>query len=324
MQFEIIHKWVFLLLPLPFILFAILPALKRRRTALVAPFFFRAAELSDQKPRKNAWISKRNWLSWIVLFACWCCLIAAASGPQRVGMPAKKTKTVRSFMVVADISFSMAEKDWMLDNKRVTRWEAVKHLMQDFVEKRKSDQMGLILFGSNAYLQAPLTNDLNVVSWLLDQTEVGMAGQMTSIGQAIALGIKVFKDDTIKQKILLLMTDGIDSKEDILPLDVARQAKKDSITIFTLGIGKANTGGYELDEKTLKEIASVTGGSYFNAQDSKQLEGVYQKLNELQPVEYQTESYKPVELLYWYPLLACVILAIGFHLLIGLYRLFFA
>ncbi len=225
-------------------------------------------------------------------------------------------------MVAADISFSMAEKDWVLNAKRVTRWDAVKYLMQGLVEKRKSDQMGLILFGSNAYLQAPLTNDLNVVSWLLDQTEVGMAGQMTSIGQAIALGIKVFKNDTIKQKILLLMTDGIDSKEDILPLDAARQAKKDSITIFTLGIGKAKTGGYELDEKTLKEIASVTGGSYFNAQDSKQLEGVYEKLNELQPVEYQTESYRPVELLYWYPLLACVMLALGFHLLTGLYRLF--
>ncbi len=151
-----------------------------------------------------------------------------------------------------------------------------------------------------------------------------MAGQMTSIGQAIALGIKVFKEDTLKQKVMLLMTDGIDSKEDILPLDAAQQAKKDSIVIYTLGIGKAHTGGYELDEKTLREIASVTGGSYFNAQDAKQLQGVYDKLNEMQPVEYESETYRPVELLYWYPLLAAAVLAISFHLITGLIRLIFS
>jgi Ca-activated chloride channel homolog len=260
MQFEFAYWWVLFLLPLPILVYWLLPALKRKRSALIAPFFFRTVEISGQHPRHSSWISKRNWLAWLVLFICWCCLLAAAGGPQKIGEPGKKTKTVRSFLVAADISFSMAQKDWTLNGTRVTRWEAVKHLLRDFVEKRKSDRMGLVLFASNAYLQAPLTNDLDVVSWLIDQTEVGMAGQMTSIGQAIGMGIKVFKEDTVRQKVMLLMTDGIDSKEDILPLDAAEQAKKDSIIIYTIGIGKTGAGGYGLDEKTLKEIASVTGG----------------------------------------------------------------
>ncbi len=323
MHFEIAYKWVFLLFPLPFLLYWILPAMRKRRAALIAPFFERAATVSHQRPRKSAWITKKNIFSWITLILCWACLLAAASSPRYVGQPAKKTKTVRNFLIVADISFSMETTDWVVNGRRMSRWDAIKSIMKDFVQNRQSDQVGLVMFGTNAYLQAPLTTDLQAINWLMDQTEVGMAGQMTSIGDAIAFSTNVLKADTIKQKIMLLMTDGIDAGENILPLDAAQQAKRDSITIFTLGIGKAKgMGGYDLDEKTLKEIANATGGKYFNAMNEGQLKNVYATLDKLEPVKYDEETYKPVELLYYYPLAAAAILGLAFHFMNGMVNLF--
>ncbi|MDH7459765.1 VWA domain-containing protein [Chitinophagaceae bacterium 26-R-25] len=323
MHFEIAYKWVIFLLPLPLLLYWLLPAMRRRRASLIAPFFERAARVAGQRPKRNAWISRRNVLGWICLFLCWICLLGAASSPRYVGQPAKKTKTVRSFLIAADISFSMAQTDWVMEGKRMTRWQAVKYVMKDFIKERKSDQIGLVMFGTHAYLQAPLTTDLETINWLLDQTEVGMAGQMTSIGEAIAFSIKVFKEDTIKQKVMLLLTDGIDAGKEILPLDAAQAARKDSITIYTLGIGQAKgSGGYDLDEKTLRDIAYVTGGKYFNAMNEGQMKQVYAELNKMQPVEYEEESYKPVTLLYMYPLAAAIGIGLLFHFLNGIVNLF--
>jgi Ca-activated chloride channel family protein len=323
MHFEIAYKWIFLLLPLPLVVYMLLPALKKRRAALIAPFFQRAAASSGEKPRQNAWISRRSVAAWIVLLLCWCCLLAAASSPQYVGKPEKKIKTARSFLIAADISFSMAQTDWVLNGKRTTRWDAVKAIMKDFVKDRKSDQIGLIMFGTHAYLQAPLTTDLEAIDWLLDQTEVGMAGQMTSIGEAIAFSMKVFKEDTIKQKVMLLLTDGIDGGQGIQPLDATQSARKDSITIYTLGIGKAQgSGGYDLDEKTLKDIANTTGGRYFNAMNEGELKNIYETLNKIEPVQYEAETYKPVQLLYMYPLGLAIGLGLLFHLINGIVNLF--
>jgi len=290
---------------------------------MIAPFFGRAATVSGQRPKKNAWITSRNFFGWLALILCWICLLAAAASPRFVGQPGKKTKTVRSFLIVTDISFSMAQTDWVLEGKRTSRWDAVKTIMKDFVKERKSDQMGLVMFGTHAYLQAPLTTDLDAVSWLLDQTDVGMAGQMTSIGEAIAFSIKVLKEDTIKQKIILLLTDGIDDGKGIQPLDAAQAAKKDSIIIYTLGIGKAHgSGGYDLDEKTLKDIASTTDGKYFNAMNEGQLKDVYKELDKMEPVKYEEETYKPVKLLYMYPLALAIGLGLVFHLMNGIINLF--
>lgn len=322
MHLEIAYKWVWLLLPLPLLLYALLPPLRRRRASLIVPFFQRAVRISGAAPRRNAWITRKNFWMYTVLLLCWICLLAAASSPRYVSKPGKRPKTVRSFLIAADISFSMAETDWVVDGKRMSRWEAVKSLMKEFVEKRKSDQMALVVFGSNAYIQAPLTTDLPMINWLMDQTTVGMAGQMTNIGDAIAYSVKILKKDTLKQKSMLLITDGVDTGTDLLPLDAAGMAAKDSITIYTLGIGKASgEGGYDLDEATLKAIAHTTGGKYFNALDEKGLSGVYKALDALTPVVYQEEHYEPVTLLYYYPLGVAVILALVAQLIAGSFQL---
>ncbi len=318
MHFEIAYKWVFLLLPLPVLVYLLFPALHKRKSALIAPFFNRAAEVSSQNPKKNAWISHKGLIAWTGLIICWVLLLFAASSPRFVGQPEKKTRTVRSFLIAADISFSMAQSDWSVNGKQMTRWEAVKYLMKDFISERKSDQIGLEMFATHAYLQAPLTTDLETINWLLDQTEVGMAGQMTSIGEGIAFGIKIFQQDTIKQRVMLLMTDGVDGGTDISPLDAAAAAKHDSVTIYTLGIGNSTSGGYAIDEKLLTEIAETTGGKYFRADSEKEMQNVYAELNKLQPVVYEENSYKPVVLLYMYPLGLAIILSMVYYLLSGL------
>ena len=238
----------------------------------------------------------------LIKYIIWLLIIIALASPELVGKPERKIKTSRNFLIVADLSFSMANTDWKIDNKPVTRWEAVKNIMQDFVVERKSDRMGLVFFASNAYIQAPFTSDLNTIKTMLDEADVGMAGQMTNIGKAIIKGMDLFERDSIQNKVILLLTDGVDSGMDILPLDAANIAKKDSTVIYTIGIGDPSRSSSDLDERTLTEIADLTGGKYFRAKDTKALENIYKELEELEPVEYEEESYIPKTLLYYYPL----------------------
>ncbi len=321
MHFVIACTWVFFLLPLPLLVYFLLPPFRKRRAALLAPFFRRAAAVSGQHARRSSWISRRSFPALLTLSLCWVLLLAAASSPRFEGEPGKKTRTVRSFLIAADISFSMAQRDWTVDQHAMTRWEAVRFLLKDFIRERKSDQIGLEMFATHAYLQAPLTTDLETVNWLLDQTEVGMAGQMTSIGEAIAFGIKIFRQDTVKQRVMLLMTDGVDGGTDISPLDAAVAAKRDSVTIYTLGIGNTTTGGYAIDEKLLTQIAATTGGTYFRADSPQEMQAVYAELNKLQPVVYEENTYKPIVLLYMYPLGLALLLSLAYYLLSGLFRL---
>ncbi|MCM5664112.1 VWA domain-containing protein [Galbibacter mesophilus] len=301
-NFEIAYPWVFFLIPLPFLVYFLWPALRIKSASLFYPVFNNAVEYTRQKPKKSALIKRRNLLVWIGLLLCWILLLAALSSPQLVGEPEMKVKTSRNFLVNADISFSMAQRDWVIDGKKARRWDAVKDVMHDFIEKRQGDRMGLIFFASSAYIQAPFTPDLEVVDQMLEEADVGMAGQLTYIGKAITKGVEMFQRDTIETKVMLLLTDGVDAGIDILPMDAADVAKRDSVRIYTIGIGDPSKAGVDLDERTLKEIAEATGGKYFNAKDKKMLEEIYAELDTLEPIEYEEEQNKPLTLLYYYPL----------------------
>ncbi len=242
-------------------------------------------------------------------------LLGVLSSPQLKGEPEMKVKTSRNFLITADISFSMANKDWMLESKKVRRWDAVKSLMHTFIKKREGDRIGLVFFGSEAYIQAPFTPDLKTVDQLLEEADVGMAGQMTHIGKAITKGVSMFKEDTIKTKVMLLLTDGVDAGTDILPLDGADLAKKDTVVIYTIGIGEPGKGGSDLDETTLQEIAEMTGGKYFRAKDAATLEKIYAEVDKLEPIKYEEEHDRPVTLLYMYPLAVAMALMMGLSLL---------
>ncbi|MDX1279042.1 VWA domain-containing protein [Oceanihabitans sediminis] len=308
-NFQFAYPLVALLIPLPFLIYWLLPPIKNRSSALKFPYFSRAVDVTNQKPKKASYIKKRNWFSWFIMYIIWLLLLTALASPELVGKPEKKIKTARNFLIVADISFSMANNDWVLDGKRVTRWTAVKNIMHEFIGNRKSDRMGLVFFGTNAYIQAPFTSDLNTIQTMLDEADVGMAGQMTNIGKAIVKGMDLFERDTIQSKVMLLLTDGVDSGEAILPLDAANMAKKDSTVVYTIGIGDPGTSSSDLDERTLEEIADMTGGKYFRAKDAEALQNIYAELDTLEPLEYEEESFVPKTLLYYIPLGAALALA---------------
>lgn len=315
LNFEFGWPWAFALLILPFLVFWLFPALKKRKSSLISSLFYQAIQATGEKPRSSAWVSKRNIVQWIMISFSFILLVGGMASPQLVGQPELKVKTARSFLIVSDISFSMDTKDWVRNEERLSRWEAVKQVMKDFIDTRESDQLGLILFGTNPYLQASLTADLEVIRWMLDETEVGMAGQTTAIGDAIGMGIEVLKADTLDQKVILLLTDGVDAGQGISPLDAANIAKNDSITIYTLGIGDPNAPNADLDEKTLIKMAENTGGQYFRAIDQEALEKAYTVLNELEPVAYEEEDYQPRVLLFHYPLAGALLLMLGQQLI---------
>ncbi|WP_034062475.1 vWA domain-containing protein [Lacinutrix jangbogonensis] len=308
-NFHIAYVYVALLVPLPIFIYWLLPAIKNRTSALVYPYFQRTAEVSKNKPQKAAYVKKKSWFSFLILYTIWLLLLTALSSPELVGKPEKTIKTSRNFLILADLSFSMANKDWIVDRKRTTRWNAVKGIMKDFITERKSDKMGLLFFASSAYIQVPFTTDLEVVQTMMDEADVGMAGQSTNMGKAIIKGMDMFERDTIPTKVMLLLTDGVDAGISISPLDAAAIAKENDVIIYTIGIGNPGSNSSDLDERTLIEIAKRTNGKYFRAKDSEALENIYKALELLQPVEYEEERYVSKTLLYYYPLGLALILS---------------
>ncbi len=320
-MFEFGYIWIFFLAPLPMLVFWLLPPLKQRKEALKYPTFQDVEKATGQKASSGAWISRRNILQWIILLLVWLLILASLASPRIVGEPEMKVKTARNFVIAADISFSMANTDWEIDGERVTRWEGVKQVLREFVEKREGDRLALVFFGTNAYLQAPLTTELEVIDYMMEETDVGMAGQMTSIGKAIGYSLNIFKGDSVDQKVLLLLTDGQDDGRGILPTDAAKMAAKDSVKIYTIGIGEATGKNDGLDEQTLKQISEITEAEYFLAQDPEQLQNAYITLNELEPIEFEAEENAPVTLLFHYPLGLAMLLALFLALVRGIQKL---
>ena len=298
-NFEIINLWVLWLVPLPILVYVIFPSLRIKSASLLVPNLKKSSKYTKQEPKSSSLIQKKSVLELIVLLLIWLLILASLSSPQLLGKAELKAKNSRNFLIVADMSFSMAQKDWKIDGKAVTRWDAVTSVMDEFIEKREGDRMGLVLFGSSAYVQAPFTPDLPTVKTMLDEAAVGLAGQTTSIGKAIMKGVDLFDKDTIKTKVMLLLTDGVDAGLGVLPLDAADIAKRDSILIYTIGIGDPHSGNSDLDEKTLEDIADITGGHYFRAINTERLNGIYDELDTLEPIEYEEESYRPRTLLYY-------------------------
>ena len=318
-QLEFEYPWMFWALLLPLIVI-LLPPLKFRSEALYVPYFDDLLKIKKEKPSKGVQIARRGPVALIFMFVTWICLVTAAASPQLVGEPEKQIKTARNFLINVDISLSMDTRDWQnKDGITVTRWEAVKEVMDEFISRRQGDRMGLILFGSQAYLQTPFTDDLEVVEALLNDSEVGMAGAKTAIGNSIGKSVELFEQDSIQKKVMVLVTDGADSGSELNPIQAARLAAIDSITIYTIGIGTTRPQAYELDEYTLKEIAKASGGQYFQASDRLRLEEVYSELDQLEPIEYENKDFIPKRLLFYYPLVLAFILSLGYHFIAGLF-----
>ena len=320
--FEFGFKYVFFLLPLPLIIYFLLPALRQQKTFMSVPFFKNFIEATGIKGKAGISVSKKKIINIISLSLIWILFVVALASPRLVGEPEQKIKTARSLMLAIDLSGSMATTDWKIAGKRVSRWDAVKNVMAEFIKRREGDRIGLILFGTQAYLQVPFTSDLNVVNNYLQESEVGMPGERTAIGNAISLGVKLFEADSVERKVMILLTDGVDSGSEVNPIQAARAAANDSVVIYTIGIGDPNAKIFDVDESMMKQISKDTNGKYFLAIDEKQLDDVYKTLDELEPIEYEEETYSPATLLYYYPLGAMIIIALLNQLSFGIINLF--
>ena len=297
-----------------------------KKPLLRAPFFARAAELSSSTSTVS---NKALKIKPILLIFIWCLLLLAAAKPQWLGEPQTIEASGRDLLVAVDISGSMETADMQVSNERFQRIVIVKYVVGEFLERRESDRMGLILFGTNAYLQAPLTFDRKTVSRLLREAQLGFAGEKTAIGDAIGLAIKRLKDRPESQRVVILLTDGANTAGEVAPRQAADLAKQAGVKIYTIGVGAeemvVNQGFFgnrrinpsaDLDEATLNYIAETTGGRYFRAKNPEELEQIYALLDQLEPVEQEEETFRPVASLFYWPLAGALVLSLLLALIV--------
>jgi Ca-activated chloride channel family protein len=311
---SLLWPWALAMLPLPFILRWLLPRAKQSNDAAL-----RVPDLSDyQISENNTYVNKSSRWPLLLYTLAWICLLLATARPQWTGETIELPVSGRDLMLAIDISKSM---DLAIRHNRrsVSRIVATKAVASAFIEKRVGDRIGLILFGDQAYVQSPLTFDRTTVNILLQEAVTGLAGQATAIGDAIGLAVKrltkqrlenTMNDPSIyniqknisNDRVLILLTDGVSNRGEITPLKAAELAAKKGLKIHTIGIG--NRGSRELDEITLRKVAKITGGQFFRAYNTNDLQKIYELLDQLEPVEKDVKSYRPIKALFYIPLAA--------------------
>ncbi len=307
---EFSWPWVLLALPLPWFYRLLLPTTKG-----VASSALRVPSIDDFNvvSSPTGTVGHARLVYWIALLA-WLLLLVAATRPLWLGEAIEVPVNGRDLMLAVDLSKSMQEVDFIVEGQRVDRLQATKKVVGDFIERRVGDRLGLVLFGTQAYLHVPLTFDRETVGQLLDETVIGLAGPSTAIGDAIGLSVKRLRDNDTEQKVLILVTDGANTAGVIEPIRAAELAAEAGLTIHTVGIGADEImvrrlfGSFrfnpskDLDEKTLRAVAKATGGRYFRARDAAELEAIYVEIDKLEPVEQSGEHFRPKTALYPWPL----------------------
>ncbi len=299
---EFAFPWLFILLPVPLLVTLFLPPYKEQKSSIKVPFFKRLVDLTGQKPSKGAVVLERMHFQKIWLLLSWGLIVISLAKPQYVGEPIVIEKSGRDLMIAVDLSGSMEAKDFVSsDGQQIDRLSAVKSVLAEFVAQREHDRLGLIVFGDAPFLQAPFTEDHTTWLTLLQETEIGMAGMSTALGDAIGLSIKAFSNSDTENRVLIVLTDGNDTGSKVPPIDAAKVAKQYDVVIYTIAIGDPKTVGEEaLDIESLKRISEITGGAYYQALDRQQLANIYQKINVLEPALFESLSYRPKQSLHHY------------------------
>ncbi|WP_434603482.1 vWA domain-containing protein [Pseudomonas sp. R1-7] len=315
-MFEFAWPWIFVLLPLPWLMRLVLPVADSGEPALKVSFLDELEGLVGRRARANL----PTWRQQAPFILLWLLLLIAAARPQWLGEPLPIAASGRDLLVAVDVSGSMDFPDMQWHDEDVSRLALVQRMLGDFLESREGDRVGLILFGTQAYLQAPLTFDRHTVRGWLDEARVGIAGKNTAIGDAIGLALKRLRQRPAQSRVLILVTDGANNGGQIDPLTAARLAADESVKIYPIGVGadpeQSGTAGFlgvnpslDLDEATLREIAQVTGGQYFRAEDGEQLLAIKASLDQLEPVTQQPTQARPAHALYQWPLAVALVLS---------------
>lgn len=324
-QLTFLTPWMLVFLPLPWIIQRLWQPAPQQQIPLLAPHLqqrleaFHNAQLS---------VSKQRPLAMPILGALiWLLVLLAAMRPVWYWQAEPFQVSGKNLMLAVDLSGSMEQTDMRIGADPVDRLTAVKKVVQDFIQKRQGDRMGLVVFGTQAFLQSPLSFDLNTVKTLLNETEIGMAGNNTAIGDAIGVTLKHLAQTQQSNTVLILLTDGSNTAGVVEPLDAARQAKKMGLKIYTIGVGVVANRGLDqllfgqnrsVDTATLKTIADLSGGQFYPAANLQQLNDIYNEINQLESTEQDRTPYRPRTELYPWPLATAFIIS----LLMALYRLY--
>ena len=312
---ELLWPFALALLPLPWLIWKFSPAGSGKPAAIRAPFFGAWKELQESSGYSPA---GARLSAALLLGLVWLGLVLGLSRPVWVGEAVFLPASGRDLLLAVDISGSMQMEDMRQGQNPIRRIDSVKQVVGRFIERRSGDRLGLILFGTNPYLQAPLTFDGATVSRFLREAQLGFAGRETAIGDAIGLAVKRLRDRPAESRVLILLTDGANTAGAVQPLDAARLAADSDVRIYTVGIGadtmevpgpfglsfgrRTVNPSRDLDEETLLAIAEQTGGRYFRARNPGELAEIYQLMDALEPVIQDQRSYRPQTSLFHLPL----------------------
>ena len=307
--------------PIVFVLFVavlgwLLYTLRRRRPSITYSMTSAMATLAGG-------VGLRDKIPPALRTGCLVLLVLTAARPQFFNV----SKEIRSpgvdIMLCLDTSGSMQALDFKLNDKPVTRLTAVKKVVNEFIKKREMDRIGLVVFGDEAFTQSPLTMDKGLLLGLVEKMTIGMAGDRTAIGSAVAVAGKRLKDLKAKSRILILLTDGRNNVGDITPEEASEAVRAFDVKIYTIGVGgkgpapfKVNTflgprmfyETVDLDEETLKRVAGIGGGKYFRAADSNELSEIYDIIDREEKTEIKVKEFFYFRELYHYFLIPALFL----------------
>jgi Ca-activated chloride channel homolog len=308
--------WMALLLPLPWVLYLSRKPAEPSGSTVFVPMAMSLSALPTSD------VAAASRVGRLIFGVIWLLLVAAAVRPQWLGEPQPVATTGRRLMLAIDVSGSMASEDMA---GGLSRLRVVQEVAGRFIDGRRGDRVGLILFGTQPYLQAPLTADLTTVHRFLNEAVIGVAGTETAIGDAIGLAIKRLRAESDAghpaapgQTVLVLLTDGENDAGAMPPSEAAKLAAQSGLRIYTIGVGAAADNGFfgmgggnsDLDEDTLKDIAKTTGGEYFRATDADALQSVYRQINKLEPAAGNQQWLRPADEWFSWPLAAALILSV--------------
>ena len=308
--------WVLVALPLPLLARWVPPARVGIGAALRFPLRVGLEAECLVAPRRVS-----RWRLLVASLA-WMLLVLAAARPQWLGEPIGLPLAGRDLMLAVDVSGSMEQQDYELAGRAVSRLAVVQAVASDFIARRAGDRLGLILFGSRAYLQTPLTFDGATVAAMLRDSVVGLAGRETAIGDAIGLAVKRLREQPEGQRVLILLTDGENTAGALDPAQAAELASQAGVRVYTIGIGGGELGmrslfgmrllrqASDFDPATLERIAEVTGGRYFAAGSREELEAVYAELDRLEPNRRDERRYRPQRALFVWPAALALLLSV--------------
>lgn len=328
--------WLALLLPLPVLVWRLSrPAAatepRERRITLLHPALRDLdAAFATRRPGGLRRAGLRPWL----LALAWVALVVALMRPQWLEPHTESRAEGYDLMLAVDASHSMDALDFASEGQQVTRMSVVKGVMGRFIDQRAGDRIGLIVFGSQAFVLSPLTLDRDAVRSLLNELVTSIAGQGTAIGDALGVGVKRLRHRPEGSRVLVLVTDGENTAGTIPPIEAARLAAREGVRIYVIGVGSQQTevsiveegrlirrSDLGFEEDTLREIARITEGAYFRATDTQALEQISARINELAKSEAETRTVLVPQPLYRWPLAVALVALLGLGLLPGALQL---